>query len=78
MLQDNKVPADLITDLKNSDKAVFTTDKEFIADLETQFGADRLKPYHDSLITAGLNIQASWCCLPSSASWLPLPFHWGR
>ena len=59
ILQENKVPADLITDLKNSEKNVFTTDKEFIASLETKFGADRLKPYHDSLITAGLNIRAS-------------------
>ena len=69
ILQENKVPADLITDLKNSEKNVFTTDKEFIASLETKFSADRLKPYHDSLITAGLNIRASpgficdhWLC----------------
>ena len=47
-----------MTDLKNSEKKVFTTDKEFIANLETKFGADRLKPYHDALVTAGLNIQA--------------------
>ncbi|HXR49314.1 MAG TPA: sugar porter family MFS transporter [Candidatus Limnocylindrales bacterium] len=58
ILQENKVPADLITDLKNSEKNVFTTDKEFIASLETKFSADRLKPYHDALITAGLNIHA--------------------
>ena len=59
VLQENKVPADLIADLKNAGKNVFTTDKEFIASLETKFGADRLKPYHDSLVTAGLNIRAS-------------------
>jgi sugar porter (SP) family MFS transporter len=59
VLQENKVPADLITDLKNSEKNVFTTDKEFITSLETKFGADRIKPYHDSLVTAGLNIRAS-------------------
>jgi MFS family permease len=59
ILQDNKVPADLISDLKNSDNAVFATEKEFMADLETQFGADRLKPYHDALLTAGLHIHAS-------------------
>ena len=59
VLQENKVPADLIADLKNSEKNVFTTDKAFITDLETKFGADRIKPYHDSLITAGLNIRAS-------------------
>ena len=59
VLQENKVPADLIAALKNSKKNVFTTDKEFTTGLETQFGADRIKPYHDSLVTAGLNIRAS-------------------
>ena len=59
ILQENKVPADLITDLQNSEKTVFTTDKEFIASLETKFSAERLKPYHDALVTAGLNIRAS-------------------
>jgi MFS family permease len=59
VLQENKVPADLIADLKNSEKNVFTTDKEFIADLEKKFGADQIKPYHDPLVTAGLNIRAS-------------------
>ncbi len=59
VLQENKVPADLIADLKSSAKNVFSTDKEFISSLETEFGADRIEPYHDSLITAGLNIRAS-------------------
>jgi len=59
VLQENKVPADLIADLKNSEKNVFTTDKEFITSLETKFGTVRIKPYHDSLVTAGLNIRAS-------------------
>ena len=54
VLQENKVPADLIADLKNAEKNVFATDKEFITSLETKFGADRIKPYHDSLVTAGL------------------------
>ena len=40
-------------------KPVFTSDKAFITDLENQFGAERLKPYHDSLIAAGLNIRAT-------------------
>ena len=59
VLQENKVPADLIADLKNSERNISATDKEFITNLETKFGADRVKPYHDSLITAGLNIHAS-------------------
>ena len=59
MLQTDQVPQDLITDLKNAPKPVFTSDKAFITDLENQFGAERLKPYRDSLIAAGLNIRAS-------------------
>ena len=59
VLQESKLPGDLVTDLKNSERRAFATDKEFIADLETRLGADRLKPYHDSLVTAGLNIRAS-------------------
>ena len=59
VLQENKVPADLIADLKNSERNISATDKEFITNLETKFSADRVKPYHDSLITAGLNIHAS-------------------
>src|ERR1039457_5242098 len=59
VLQENKVPAGLIADLKNSEKNIFGTDKEFIADLEKKFGADQIKPYHDPLVTAGLNIRAS-------------------
>jgi MFS family permease len=38
---------------------VFTSEKEFVADLENKFGAERLKPFHDALVTAGLNIRAS-------------------
>jgi MFS family permease len=30
-----------------------------MADLENKFGTDRLKPSHDALVTAGLNIRAS-------------------
>jgi MFS family permease len=59
VLKDNNVPADLITDLKTSEKSAFSTDKEFMAALEDRLGKERLKPYHDSLVTAGLNIQAS-------------------
>lgn len=59
VLQDNKVPADLIGDLKNAERQTFSTDKEFIANLETHFGAERIKPYHDAMVTAGLNIRAS-------------------
>jgi MFS family permease len=59
VLQENKVPADLIAELRNSPRGVFRTDKEFIIDLEKDFGAERLKPHHPALVTAGLNIRAS-------------------
>ena len=59
VLQESKMPGDLITDLRNSEKHAFATDKEFTTDLENRFGTDRLKPYHDSLVAAGLNIRAS-------------------
>ena len=53
------MPGDLISELKASEKKVFRTDKEFAADLATRFGAERIKPYRDLLVTAGLNIRAS-------------------
>jgi MFS family permease len=59
MLQDNKVAAELITELKDSEKNIFATGKEFMADLDKKFGAERLKPHHDALVAAGLNIRAS-------------------
>jgi MFS family permease len=59
VLQDNKVPGELINDLKNSERSTFHTDKEFMADLEKKLGAERLKPHRDALVTAGLNIRAS-------------------
>jgi len=59
MLADNKVPADVIAGLKSSEGKAFATDKEYMAELESQFGAERLRPYHDSLMAAGLNIRAS-------------------
>jgi sugar porter (SP) family MFS transporter len=58
-LQADKVPENLISDLKNAPRPVYTSDKAFITDLETQLGVDRLKLYRDSLISAGLNIRAT-------------------
>ncbi len=59
VLQENKVPESLSAELKASPGAAFASEKEFIADLEKRFGAERIKPYHDGLVTAGLNIRAS-------------------
>ena len=59
VLRSNKVPADLIVDLQKLPPQVFSTDKEFLAALDTRLGADRLAAYHDDLASAGLNIHAS-------------------
>ncbi len=59
VLQENKVPESLIAELRKADRNVFKTDKEFIADLETKFGAEQITPHHDALVTAGLVIRAS-------------------
>jgi MFS family permease len=59
VLSADKVPADVIADLQKQEPKVFATDKDFLADLDTKLGADRLTPFHDSLATAGLNIRAS-------------------
>jgi sugar porter (SP) family MFS transporter len=58
VLQENKIPAELIADLKTLDKNTFPTDKDFMSALEAKLGAERLKPHHDALVSAGLNIQA--------------------
>ncbi|MBP9900516.1 MAG: sugar porter family MFS transporter [Verrucomicrobia subdivision 3 bacterium] len=54
-----KVPGELIGELKQVEHKGFATDKEFTADLVTRFGAERIKPYQESLVTAALNIRAS-------------------
>lgn len=59
LMEKSKVPADLIAELQNAEKIVFSTDKEFIAYFETKLGAERIKPHADSLKSAGLNIKAS-------------------
>jgi MFS family permease len=59
VLQESKVPAGVISDLKGSEGRAFGTGKEFLADLEKRVGPERLKPCRDALISAGLNIRAS-------------------
>jgi MFS family permease len=58
VLEDNKAPADLITDLRKADPGVFRSDKEFLAGLEKTLGAERVKAHRDALAAAGLNIRA--------------------
>jgi MFS family permease len=59
VLRSDKVPADLTADLQKLPPQMFTSDKEFLAALDTELGADRLAPYHDDLASAALNIHAS-------------------
>jgi MFS family permease len=58
MLQNNRVPAEFVSDLRKSETAAFSEEKDFITALENKVGADRLKPYRDAVISAGLNIRA--------------------
>jgi MFS family permease len=58
ILEAGQVPGDLISELKAAEKKIFTTEKEFAADLSIRFGAERIKPHEDLLVTAGLNIRA--------------------
>ena len=58
VLQENKVPAELIANLKTLEKNIFPTDKDFILAMEAKMGSENLKPHRDALLTAGLNIQA--------------------
>jgi MFS transporter, SP family, sugar:H+ symporter len=58
-LSSNKVPADVIADLQKVPPQIFTTEREFLAALDAKLGADRLAPYRDALVPAGLNIRAS-------------------
>ena len=59
VLQESKVPAELVQELKAAPPASFTSDKQFLAGLEKQLGAERLKPHRDALLTAALKIRAS-------------------
>lgn len=59
VLRENKVPESFIAELQASSSAAVETDKAFIASLEKRFSAERIQPYRDTLITAGLNIRAS-------------------
>ena len=58
-LSAGSVPADVLADLKKMEPQSFSTDKEFLARLDVQLGAERLAPYHDALAAAGLNIRAA-------------------
>jgi sugar porter (SP) family MFS transporter len=59
VLRSNQMPDDILRDLQKLEPRVFATDKEFMANLDDKLGAERLKPYHDSLAAAGLNIRAA-------------------
>ncbi len=58
-LREDKVPENFVAELKAAPSGAFSTDKQFIADLEQRFGAERVKPYRSALINAALNIRAS-------------------
>ncbi len=59
VLRSSQMPDDLIRDLQKLERRSFASDKEFLADLDSKLGAERLAPFHDPLATAGLNIRAA-------------------
>lgn len=59
VLRSDKVPEDFIADLQKVEAKSFATDKEFLADLSSKVGNERIEAHKDSLATAGLNIRAS-------------------
>ncbi len=58
-LQSSHVPDDLFRDLQKVERGVFGTEKEFLADLDSKLGAQRIAPFHESLASAALNIRAA-------------------
>jgi MFS family permease len=59
VLRENKMPEELITSLIRPGAPAFTSEKEFLADLDRRFGADRLAPYRGALPNAALQVNAS-------------------
>jgi MFS family permease len=59
VLQENKVPVNVINDLKKAGSQVYQTDTDFLASLEKTLGTERLKTHRDALLTAGLSIHAT-------------------
>jgi MFS family permease len=58
ILQSDNVPADFQAELKGSEGQSFATEDEFLAQLETALGADRVKSHHESLVNAALQVPA--------------------
>jgi MFS family permease len=58
MLQADNVPPDFLAELKAADGKIFATEQEFMTNLESALGADHVKPYRDSIVTAGFQIRA--------------------
>jgi MFS family permease len=58
-LEQNKVPAEIIADLKRADFGVVRSDKDFAERADKAIGADRLKPHREAVITSALHIRAS-------------------
>jgi MFS family permease len=59
VLQEKKVPADVLNDLKKASPDLFRRDREFLASVEKSLGPERLKSNHDAVLAAGLKIHAT-------------------
>jgi len=58
-LQESKVPAELISDLKKAEMPVVRAEADFVAGLEKAAGIGRLKPHRDAVVAAALRIRAA-------------------
>jgi len=57
ILNEAKVPADLIADLKSAEGTVAETEQQFVSDLSGRFGADHISPYREALVQSGWKIN---------------------
>lgn len=62
VLRDHQVPAEVITALQSAEHPSFRTEADYVTNLESRLGADRVKAHKEALVTAGLNLH-SWVVL---------------
>ncbi|HVV00814.1 MAG TPA: sugar porter family MFS transporter [Verrucomicrobiae bacterium] len=58
VFRENKVPEETLQKLSKAPRVEFKTEKQYLAAIEAQAGADTVKAYRSALVTGGLNIRA--------------------
>jgi MFS transporter, SP family, sugar:H+ symporter len=59
LLEQAKVPAGLLTELRQGSPRAFSSESEYLESLEKRLGAERIAPYRENLTQAGLRIRAT-------------------